>query len=1178
MEVAIASQFDRDLHSLNLNWSKYTGPAVRCGFEAEMASSVTHSEFADKLQMALGINRNSIAVNDTYGASHYGDYKYWSVESDTSIHTEPGYLEKIELVSPILGIDAMLSSLEKVCELMSNVAVTNSSTGLHMTFSLADTELAKVNIVKLYLLLGEDYWKLVFGRNDTQFAKSIKPAIVSMVADLTKNAGLEKLKSFDLQQFMSEMRSLEIGRYGTINVEHLLQEDDRQDTSRIEFRLPGGTGYERKFSMLSRVARRFAYALYASTCDAYDDVFALKLYKFVDKYSQKKMSDIRVRVLPNSNGFSIVALNGTDYAVRLFSFIYGPAGITKIKSTLDEDSFDVVEVKRQLDALADKYKGTQLQLHGKIYSLQSNVLLPLDNTSCNVLTSSDYLKEILSLFGLSTNTAIAEMVVLALESNSSFVNVLFNYIQAKVAQRVAKSTFATIGYFVAHNYDNFDVDLVYRSDYFGDHTYARSSFLAGLGLLPRDGIDNAFTTGLCELIEAKQYPKYLTSVTVGKIAAIVLTGNTEDASDAYSILATLVAAGYSVDAQEAGTALAQALVASSQDIDRLYQDKREAEGYIDKVYSAAESLGFADSIRPVFVQIIKDHGGWSATDASFGLPRSEVLFDLSDSELSAIGINIKHVDINPQTSRDVAILLKDASQHRYSKDTILKIFNSAEMLAIVKSPDFLANDDYPTVAVEAWVSLFPIVRGSLLSNEVLHNPDIAINFKDLGNFTTSSLVKLSYEDVNTIYTTMANSTHLDYLFWQIVGDTQVTKSLEEYLTWYINYAISNQRSSNRVEKPPSIYVPLMNETGVMLLKRFISAGYIEKVDRGSLKASFRLWGDMYDLSDEIPHCLLLDKLFASYKAMVVEQDNAAAANGMTTVSGHVLNMLHSESIDVREATPLSFSEYRKAPSNYVHQVTEPEKAPESPEDQRSVDQMLSYISHPPYDIPAFSHALLVALEGDLDSLMYKLSVSDNATKSMGFSTIVSGAIYPIDGMGTRLSNPSILTVGLTFHTFVSLLISNLIGDAASEDMAGAGVAAQAPRVYGYTWDDFLYYLLNPRTTLPSHPDGDTTNKARDYFMMLGYLTSVASPDVLFSVKSLSFYNKLVAAEEITKASRSDSRDMLNGLVVGMQLSQKKTLVPGRNYPLLNALSKYGGFTRRYLDFKLKSRMIQPTQS
>jgi len=1152
--VVTASQFDRDLHSISSDWSKYKGPAVRCGFEAEMASALWWSDFADKLQLALGINRSSIVVSERYGASHDGDYRYWSVESDTSIQVDPEHQCQIEVVSPILGIDAMLGSLEKVCSLMATkqsgkaLAISNNSTGLHITFSLEDTNLTKVNVAKLYLLLGEDYWRLVFGRNDTSYAKSVKPALLAMVAELSRSSGMKSMQQFDLDKFYQEMRSDDIGRYGTINISNIVSQKDFPDKQRIEFRLPGGAGYEHKFSLLARVARRFAYALYASTCDAYDDVFALKLYKFLDKYKEATHEDDhRVKAIANTHGFSLVDFpaNMDQSRVRLFSFIYTGSSLTHIEADNPAAGFSS-EIESQIEALAEKYGGRSISLGSHEFSLKPEVLLTLDHGSSQRLAYGKYTETLLHLFGLTTSVQLSQFTMQALAENSNCTDILFSIISTMAVgpRGAAGCSYANLGFFLSQHGGDSDPYVIYNKDYFLDHPVYLDYFLAGFGVEPKDGISDSYLSALRGILQYGMIPSGITSSFVGKIAEAAFVAS--DSVDAKMLLSSLATKGYLVNASQASHAFVQEVLSDTAKVDALFMRRDVAEMNLGFIYGVINKLGFASEVRPALIQIIKDHGGWRASET---FPRNALTLDLSNAELNEIGItNIPGINLHPDmhTINEILVGLKNQN---YPRDSISAFFNGPDVLSYIKTEDFIDDDDFCIKLVSGWLANYENVHGSLVENEILHNAGIAFWFTSaLHEFDKHLLSVLSWGDVDTIYTTVLHSSYANELFHKILSSSAASKELPAFMRAYLTYvssASSGGITNGAMDAPPSIYVPLLNEAGVKILTAFFEKGFIFEPTFKALAMTVDAFVASSYITEIAPHCLLLDKVFSTYKSKSVDPTNE---NGFLT---NRIESLRRAGFDVRDVAPIATKELQHETAPYVHEFSAPFQP--SRGERRSVEDTISYIANPPFHKSDFFGAVEAMPAEDMPDLFVKIQSGAPVVKAMGFGLLTSASIYPMDDQGNRLIKPEVLLEGLKYPDFTTNLVLALVSDAKAETHS----SSTTHRVYGYTWSDFFYLLLSPDTKL-----GPVTFDTKDYLVMLGYFAAFVNPSILLSERSLGFYKTLVNeipgryADPRTESSiKLLLHKFARGLVEFDPVNHVRVLDPNMPYPLLRYVAK-----------------------
>ena len=316
MLFALGSQFEKDSNRLD---SKILD-SVRCGFEAEFAADISYEDCANYLRGHLTDITGTIKTPGSYGASHSGSYSNWSVESDSTIPRADGYYTKVEIVSPIQGLDKTIADLSVVFDLIQNNGYTSQGTGLHMTFSLKDVDLhiAKFDHLKFLFLVGEGYYAEFFGRVDygyarefiARFQRKLSAQLRHETADENNDKGkkqsLVSITPTDCARFIelhstapSRIPSLvneSAGvcalyeaytetvqdvqdRYQSINQDHLTE----GDASRIEFRLPGGAGYENKFDVCSRLMRILANALWVSRegMSEYNDYYTKKFTRLV---------------------------------------------------------------------------------------------------------------------------------------------------------------------------------------------------------------------------------------------------------------------------------------------------------------------------------------------------------------------------------------------------------------------------------------------------------------------------------------------------------------------------------------------------------------------------------------------------------------------------------------------------------------------------------------------------------------------------------------------------------------------------------------------------------------------------------------------------------------------------------------------------------------------------------
>lgn len=299
MLEAQAAQFDKDAAS-NTDFSY-----IKCGFEVEFASRFSRADIGSIIRDFTG--SYAVTVSNKHGASHGGLYNKFSVESDGSIDTDRVYKVPVEIVSPILGFDEMLRYLERTLDMVATRGRTDSSTGLHISFSRNDVHLqnAKFDPLKLLLFLGEHYWAKIFGRERSTFAAQILTKVdnaatefavenkqvvtykdcVDAVAKFSSVGWRELARSDKVKGDFAQniARAIaRVGRTSTVNLDSLLTPNG----DRVEFRLMGGAGYHHKFDLIATLCKRFAYAMWASCSEQsnrYNQEYARKLYRLIKK-------------------------------------------------------------------------------------------------------------------------------------------------------------------------------------------------------------------------------------------------------------------------------------------------------------------------------------------------------------------------------------------------------------------------------------------------------------------------------------------------------------------------------------------------------------------------------------------------------------------------------------------------------------------------------------------------------------------------------------------------------------------------------------------------------------------------------------------------------------------------------------------------------------------------------
>ena len=252
-------------NNFDLNWPYYTygGGEADIG---EVASSFK-SKIGKPVEYSTGYH--SLKRNDT-------DY---IIEPDSSLEPDNSSDAGLEFISPPMPVDEMFSDMDKIVNWAENYGCyTNKSTGLHMNISVPDMSTAKLDFVKLALLLGDEYVLEKFGRNANTYAKSAMKIVRDRVKDRPEDAQsmLNQMKEHLGVLASKVIHSGETNKYTSINTKD----------GYVEFRSPGGdwlTAYQEDKGTIENTMLRFVVALDAAMDpEKYREEYLKKLYKLLE--------------------------------------------------------------------------------------------------------------------------------------------------------------------------------------------------------------------------------------------------------------------------------------------------------------------------------------------------------------------------------------------------------------------------------------------------------------------------------------------------------------------------------------------------------------------------------------------------------------------------------------------------------------------------------------------------------------------------------------------------------------------------------------------------------------------------------------------------------------------------------------------------------------------------------
>ena len=265
--------------TVKLDLSQVHSDRFTLGFECEMVyrpgyrddeddddyddDDVNEAAFAEALGEVRDLlyNYDIKDVRVLTGRDKNKNYAYWYVEPDGSIRPDDRGEVGVEIVSPAFrGLDAALAQLENCFGFIQENGYTNESTGLHVSVGFAG--IAAVDRLKLSLLLGEKMVARLFGREHNTYAYALIPKFVQTAqTDPRWREVINRLQRSSAQDpaVLTSIGAL-VGdeKHRTINFGRAA------DVEAVEFRVAGGEGYEKKFSAVRDVIRRYCAALEAA--------------------------------------------------------------------------------------------------------------------------------------------------------------------------------------------------------------------------------------------------------------------------------------------------------------------------------------------------------------------------------------------------------------------------------------------------------------------------------------------------------------------------------------------------------------------------------------------------------------------------------------------------------------------------------------------------------------------------------------------------------------------------------------------------------------------------------------------------------------------------------------------------------------------------------------------------
>ena len=243
----------------------------------EGAGDMDIESVADDFSRAVGMKVN-------WSSSYHGGRREpdaYVVEPDGSLDPNDSDDGGLEFVSPPMPIDKMIDQLNKVKAWAGDYGCyTNRSTGLHINISVPNYDLAKLDYVKLALLLGDKYILDQYGRSSNTYAKSALGKVQDLIKrDPSKGKELlDKMRGHMEDLATKSIHSGSTDKYTSINTK----------SGYIEFRSPGGDWLDANFDKIENTLLRFTVALSAAMDPAaYREEYLKKLYKLLEPVAEE---------------------------------------------------------------------------------------------------------------------------------------------------------------------------------------------------------------------------------------------------------------------------------------------------------------------------------------------------------------------------------------------------------------------------------------------------------------------------------------------------------------------------------------------------------------------------------------------------------------------------------------------------------------------------------------------------------------------------------------------------------------------------------------------------------------------------------------------------------------------------------------------------------------------------
>ena len=204
----------------------------------------------------------------------------FSVEEIEDIDSEAGTV--VEVITAPLDIEDTIDVMKRMFDFIEDNGSTSNVTGMHINVSYRDARFDKENVdpLKMMLLVNENYMSDQFSPRqyvDRMFKYFSREEVIRNLAHAYANEGFDGLERETRSLIPTETK------YQAINFANL----GSMESSRIEFRFPGGADYHKQESLLEWHVLRLCYmVLILFEEDFLYEEYKKDLIRFLDKVAQ----------------------------------------------------------------------------------------------------------------------------------------------------------------------------------------------------------------------------------------------------------------------------------------------------------------------------------------------------------------------------------------------------------------------------------------------------------------------------------------------------------------------------------------------------------------------------------------------------------------------------------------------------------------------------------------------------------------------------------------------------------------------------------------------------------------------------------------------------------------------------------------------------------------------------